>query len=102
MKCAFILYILLQGKCLKTYRGHKNEKVGDAILYRAILYTEVVRQQFCMFSTFSVTGGKWIVSGSEDHLIYLWDLQSKEVVQRLQGHDGKHALAAHSMHTQSR
>jgi WD40 repeat protein len=39
-----------------------------------------------------VTAGKWIVSGSEDHLIYIWDLQSKEVVQRLQGHDGKHFL----------
>ena len=42
-----------------------------------------------MFATFSVTCGKWIVSGSEDHLIYIWDLQSKEVVQRLQGHEGE-------------
>jgi len=35
-----------------------------------------------------VTGGKWIVSGSEDGKVYLWDLQSREIVQVLKGHTG--------------
>lgn len=39
-----------------------------------------------------MTGGKWIVSGSEDGKVYLWDLQSREIVQVLKGHTGTHAV----------
>ena len=39
-----------------------------------------------------MTGGKWIVSGSEDNKVYLWNLQTREVVQVLDGHTGKFFL----------
>lgn len=55
------------GKLLKTYSGHVNSK-------------------YCMSSAFSVTNGKYIVSGSEDNCVYLWDVQSRKVVQKLVGH----------------
>ncbi|XP_077543337.1 uncharacterized protein LOC144155618 [Haemaphysalis longicornis] len=29
---------------------------------------------------------QWIVSGSEDNSVYIWNLQTKEVMQKLQGH----------------
>ncbi|KAL6271628.1 hypothetical protein ACE6H2_028539 [Prunus campanulata] len=55
------------GKFLKIYTGHVNNV-------------------YCVTSTFSVTNGKYIVSGSEDHCVYLWDLQQKTMVQKLGGH----------------
>ncbi len=39
-----------------------------------------------MFATFCVTSGRWVVSGSEDGAVYVWDLQTRQVLQKLGSH----------------
>lgn len=58
-----------RGKVLKTLSGHSNSK-------------------YCVFSTFVVTNPacKYVLSGSEDGLVHLWNLQTRRVVQRLEAH----------------
>lgn len=49
-----------------------------------------------MNTGFSVSGEKYIVSGSEDSRIYMWKLNSKELVGKLEGHTAPVlALAIH-------
>lgn len=52
------LWSYQRAETLRHYRGHRCEA-------------------FCCAAAYSVTGGKWIVSGSEDGSVYLWDLHSK-------------------------
>nr|ADD95799.1 GF13915 [uncultured organism MedDCM-OCT-S08-C3]ADD96407.1 GF13915 [uncultured organism MedDCM-OCT-S09-C25] len=56
-------------RCVKTYQGHTN-------------------RSFCIFSTFSTTHTRTplVVSGSEDKSVYLWHLQNRSIVQKLEGH----------------
>ena len=58
------------GKALKTYVGHTNTK-------------------YSVFSVFGIDRAhsrNYVLSGSEDNNAYVWDLQSKEVIQVLKGH----------------
>lgn len=45
-----------------------------------------MNSNFCLSSTFSVTNGKYVVSGSEDNSVYMWDLRSQKLVQSLEDH----------------
>ena len=61
----------MEGRCVKTYQGHKNEK-------------------FSLSGAFGVYGGgdlAFVVSGNEDGDIIVWDVVSKNILQRLNGHD---------------
>jgi COMPASS component SWD3 len=67
------------GKCSKTYSGHTNKR-------------------FCVFLAFSVANPnrQSVVSGSEDGKVYIYDLQSREIQQTLEGHsDAVLAVDAH-------
>ncbi|XP_062186731.1 COMPASS-like H3K4 histone methylase component WDR5B, partial [Phragmites australis] len=55
------------GKFLKVYSGHVN-------------------RVYCIQSVFSVTNRKYIVSRSEENCVYIWDLQGRNIVQKLEGH----------------
>jgi len=55
-------------RCLKTYRGHSSER-------------------FCVTTAVSCWDeGEHVVSGSEDHSVYLWGLQDRQIKQKLEGH----------------
>ena len=61
---------------MKTYQGHKNEKysVGGAF---GVYYNEDKTEERA-----------FVVSGCETGDIYTWDVQSKEILQKIGGHDG--------------
>ena len=37
---------------------------------------------------FSTVNGKWVISGSEDNKLFIWDLNTGQVIERLVGHAG--------------
>ncbi|KAI8938953.1 hypothetical protein NX059_004805 [Plenodomus lindquistii] len=80
-------YVEGKGKCVKTYQGHINAK-------------------YSLSGAFGTYGGNaagaanksgkgergtqyaFIASGSEDGEVVIWDVSSKNILQRLEGHDG--------------
>ncbi len=64
------LWNYVEGRCVKTYQGHQNQK-------------------YSIGGAFGVHDDEaFIVSGSEDGSIVFWDVTSKNVLQRLEGHEG--------------
>ena len=64
------LWNYVEGRCVKTYQGHRNET-------------------FSLSGAFGVYGDgdqAFTVSGNEDGDIVIWDVVSKNILQRLSGH----------------
>lgn len=59
-----------------------NAKTGHA----ARTYVGHQFNDYCIFGEFSLTKGKWIISGSADKTVCIWDINSKELVSQLRGH----------------
>lgn len=73
------LYNYAATKPLKRYRGHEHERFGVS-------------------SCFGVDGSKaYVISGSEDGRVHVWDLQTRRIVAKLSGNTNKPvvAVAAH-------
>ncbi|KAL7752409.1 WD repeat-containing protein 5 [Sorochytrium milnesiophthora] len=76
------------GRCIKTYRGHKNE--------RFCIFGAFLQAQAHSTGSDAAPAGQLLAFGSEDHCIYVWDMQTQTVVHKLEGHlDTVIAVDAH-------
>ncbi|EEH05821.1 WD domain-containing protein [Histoplasma capsulatum G186AR] len=67
------LWDYVEGRCIKTYQGHKNRKYSLS----------------GAFGVYGALGGEvmaFAASGSEDGAVLCWDVVSKKVLQKLEGH----------------
>jgi COMPASS component SWD3 len=68
-------YIEGKGKCVKTYQGHVNKQYSLSGAFGT--YGEDPAHQYA-----------FVASGSEEGEVVLWDVSSKNVLQRLEAHEG--------------
>jgi COMPASS component SWD3 len=49
-----------------------------------------VNERYCLFHVVGMRNDEttMVICGSEDHDVYVWDLQSEKVIARLSGHQG--------------
>jgi COMPASS component SWD3 len=86
------LWNYVEGRCVKTYQGHRNEKFSIGVCFGT--YTAGVRGDEHGADRQKEKADsqqkQWALAacGSEDGSTVLWDVSSKEILQRLQGHEG--------------
>ncbi|EAW06538.1 WD40 repeat domain-containing protein [Aspergillus clavatus NRRL 1] len=69
------LWNYVEGRCIKTYQGHANRKYSLLGGFGVYGLPEAPLEAF-------------VVSGSEDGSVLCWDVVSKKILQRLEGHSG--------------
>jgi COMPASS component SWD3 len=86
------LWDYVNGRCLKTYQGHRNQKYSINATFGTygVLSDPRVgaRRQEDAHSDDHDRKWAFVICGSEDGTVVLWDVSSKEVLQTFQGHDG--------------
>ena len=85
-------------KIVKTYTGHRNTKFA---IQAGMTQPHWHRSSQSNATAPNPSSNLFIVCGSEDHKVYLWDLQSKNVVQTLSGHKDTVIGVAVSCHPQT-
>ncbi|CBX94259.1 hypothetical protein IAQ61_006374 [Plenodomus lingam] len=82
-------YVEGKGKCVKTYQGHVNARYslsGAFGTYGASSTSN--RRAGSRNGSAKPAEYAFIASGSEDGEVVIWDVSSKNILQRLDGHDG--------------
>lgn len=86
------LWDMANGRVLKTYVGHQNAKFALKSAFTAWDTSDSNQSSNGTYSKLPC----FVVAGSEDQKVYLWDLQSKQVEHTLQSHrDVVLCIAAH-------
>lgn len=65
-----------KGRCVKTYQGHQNSKYSLSGAFGTYGSRTDAQETYA-----------FVASGSEEGGVVLWDVSSKNVLQRLSGHD---------------
>ena len=62
--------------------------VKKVYLWYTSVLTGHLNKDYCVMACFGTVQGKWIISGSEDNQLLIWDLNTGQVVKKLTGHAG--------------
>ncbi|GAB7360975.1 hypothetical protein MBLNU230_g0958t1 [Neophaeotheca triangularis] len=79
------LWNYVDGRCLKTYQGHKNQTYSISTSFGSYGAEVAVNEE--VDKDDEPQQWAFAACGSEDGKTVLWDVNSKEVMQTLQGHD---------------
>lgn len=87
------LWDYVNGRPIKTYQGHVNQKYslcGAFGVYGKDVLRPTDGREDEVMPRDSPEEAKWafVVSGSEDGTLLIWDVVTKDVLQQLRGHEG--------------